>query len=1502
MRTVDAAITAAELQPARKDRYSLIVEDNLLRFAAWTTQTNALLDTAIPQTYNLDAYAGTCVAWRTTDGKGWFWYLSPGTAASWALSTGCQIDGAGAATQFHCMRYGLYYALNYKIVAPLHNGSGIQLYQGAVKDEVEPATTFGPLFGPAFVETSAKVTRVEAVCIPVTGTMVVAVGTHDFTNGFSTIQFWVVTAGATTKLDTIIQMPLTEAYGGHWYSNAKYAALISAVYNSTTGAVWVFANAHSGGKAVYFSIINGIESQILPVVPLDPVYGSVTFRAATVCAIGGLYYLTGRISYAWADGTATAFDCYLTSSDCSLWSIGERNYYLHNSDSMGSLVVVAGSPAYIYYGGNLIVSRALATPIQGYNTSTKQLDVTAKTQQWGLSQGTNAPDKLSVTLINHDGSLTSSLVKRGALLRLKAGQDATLSDIGVYDLDTPETGVTPTGHTPMRIGARDAGSKAITRHNLPIDLDFWGQDVITSQLENTDGLVIKTNEKDVLTADPLAPPSDALASEYDVVLRPATFDPTTTGLHSKALNNPFVAYADSVDSKDALIKATVTMPDTGDLYALPAFGFVFGGNDTQFNLVAIPKNASWKAKAKPRVLKSALTVFDPVANTGGFNLESRYTGLWDSDGGAPIITTDIEAGGSTHYTTNTAFTHGAGETRDYALLLSGRRMMLYHKLHGYAAATLASRAGYTLILDYLCDDNALMYPAGKTRPGFVVSTDTWADKAAFAHAAYQDVEVGLTAAIDYASAAYYATSAVPAGGTGYTKTNTANYTLYNGGSVAAVDLRNYLYVGQNIRVNGVFRTISSFVTNAGSYNTIVTNSDAGSITNAVIYIRSGDYWAQASSAATLTSIGADSLWLDPKPVRAITTMTGYAAFMGNDPAALVYTPRWVDSDGVTHLLLDGAWDGTNPKTTPSAWKMVLHHNVIGKWRASVDKGLATSGRMLVGNEIVRYLETSITLWRENLANPGYANTQWLTYIPTYYAMPKTQTTPSTTIENFTVGGTDDLSGIPDAAGLLCEITGRSGGGTTNTLPIVYVVSAGATGGRGHVVIDTLPAGPILSSDFVIVSGRGQLGTAKTTHPSDAAVCYYPAPITATSAIDSLVTVSRFDVYSGRRASVEDAIAYLCAMAGMRAPSFRNYMTGSYATAAYPLTLTTTPQALPVAANVADFVLDCYVHIGTGGKLQIDFRSADGVNAYYRLVLKETATGKVTIGLQAIGSAITAGGLDTLKWLEYAEVPLSASVINATNADNAHVKLSAQNNLVNVEINGAPAWTFNLDHYTHTDGTSYKINGAFGILVSYSAAYAGNACAFRVIELWNEVKSITAQMGANTSSLLSTLMKKYYIRSRVTQSGGIEFTQFTTRDAAGTLQQQLKAHNKNADDARVTGHLQVTGKQPGAYMDTAYIAQDGYSFGMASNNDLQTVQEAKTDAALRVAEAEQFALQETVQATARIADQPEDTKVITYAPGGDAPAQAAVTSIITSIDWSTSPGGLLMANYKLRGES
>jgi hypothetical protein len=218
----------------------------------------------------------------------------------------------------------------------------------------------------------------------------------------------------------------------------------------------------------------------------------------------------------------------------------------------------------------------------------------------------------------------------------------------------------------------------------------------------------------------------------------------------------------------------------------------------------------------------------------------------------------------------------------------------------------------------------------------------------------------------------------------------------------------------------------------------------------------------------------------------------------------------------------------------------------------------------------------------------------------------------------------------------------------------------------------------------------------------------------------------------------------------------------------------------------------------------------------------------------------------------------------------------------VEINGKHVMTFDLDEMTHTDGTSYKRLTPGDILLSYASAVAGNSASIRLLELWAEHKSLMLLMGVSTSGAIKKLCDRWAIRSRATQTGGLEFSSFTSRDDAGTLQKSLQTHAHTGDDGHDVTMVMVTGEQSGMYIDAANMAAEGFAFKTSSNSDAATVQESNEAAQSVARESVEFATQETVNTTARTAAEVEDKVTLTYAPGGDAPAFASADFVITAL--------------------
>jgi hypothetical protein len=1498
-RTVDANIStwedAGDLNPTE----TLIVRREVLSFAAFTSQANATLETDVPQTFavrNGGTYA--YVAYRKTDGTSRLQVITLATAANWALSGGAQVS----ANTVLVMRNGVFTDASnatwlYTAVA---SGSQVQLRRQQINAiTADPPTislsNYGPVFGPQLTNTSTLVRRVEAIC-PTDGGIAVAIGTHDFANDLSTIQFWYLPDASTAlQLDTLIQADLSETYST-WYAAATWATYISAIYDSTAKAVRVIANGHPSGKSMQFSITAGVETPLEAVAPVDPVYGATAFRASGVSKINGLFYLCGRLTQVLSDGTLSTYDCYLTSGDGRLWSVGERSSFLSRYDSAGTLCIdVAANPVKIYYGGNLIVYVADATPVQGYNTSTQQLTLTSKLiPNYSNDFVTGGPHRFTLQLRNEDGALTDHVLLTGiGVMYLSAGQWGTNSLIGAYGIDKPDTGNTNESRDVIKISARDVASCAITGHNVPLAVDWWGQDAWSSDLADDDGLVIKTRTADILTLD-AATATKADLSEHDATLG-------SSGLQYKGLNNPLISYIDMVDTPDVLMKATLLFPDTGSTYALPTFAFLFNADDAGFfNGLAIPKVNAWGSKTKPRIVKSNLKAYDEARDSGGFNFESRYQGLWASnnydsgDAEKKYLQALLEL--PSHYNTETAYTHPAGATRDYAFRVSGRRVQLYWKAHDYAAATCAANAGYTLICEYLFGDDARLYPAGRTRPAFGVSVDALALKQAYAQAAYAAKELTLTSAASYENASHYTTSGIPPGVDhfgGANAENTAMVAVDAGGFDLNIDLRNYFYPGQVIYIDaGVgFATIGYLDNHGGSiYNWVHFTQAYHATTGSYhFYLRAGTYWAQASSATASKTISGATIWTDPGAKKTYMPLIGWGAFVGNDPASLVYDDGWVRSDGVTHYRLDKGWDPTNPIALPNDWKLELYQNVLGLWRISTAYGIDPAMvHIMIEKELARIAETSYYPFGDTLGDGTNLKTrtaQWVTYIPTYYAYPNAQGSPSQTVYNRVVGGEDDFADIPNAAGLLFEVSARSGTEEAD-VPQVYVTGNGASAGRGYVTIDTLPAGPILASDFVTLSGRGALKTTKATHPSTAVVAVAPIPITATAAPASYVTLSRLGCFAGARRTLEDGLKRLCALAGVRVTHFRNLMTGAYAKTPYPLTITTTVQTLPLVTSLADFVLELNAHLDASAWLRIDFRTKTGSAAYYRLALRQATTGCITAGLQTISTDITADG-SGLRWFEYTPpVRISGQNLNAAAADTVALRISVVGGKVSVDANGQHVWDFDPESYVHTDGTSYDVRGAYSVGLSYSATVSGNSATVRVPELWDAMPEVAMNAGANTSAKILKLCSDYQVTSKATSDGGLEFTRFIVRDTGRTLRKAIRTHTHSRDDSQPVGYVLATGNNvTGAYINTDYIAEQGFRAAVIDNTAWETTQQASAAAQLESRKSIESAREETVAFGARMSDEVEDLVPLTYAPGGDAPAQAEINVVITELHWT-----------------
>jgi len=1488
--TLSSDTTSAEAIADQRASIRVTLSDEILRWSEFTIQSTGTLDTNVPQTY-LGNVTAPFFYWtgRHTNGKAYVGSLNMQTVAHWALPlapsggvAAYQLDGSGAAASYKAMRYGLMNVSGAaEVYVCVHDGSGIQLRHGSVDSVMGDfgdagIADCGSVFGPAFSNTSSLVRRVEAICPTSDGSIIVAVGSHDFDNGFSTIQFWWVepTCGDAHQLDAIIYADLTDTYTT-WYGCAKWATYISAVYDLSSHAVRVVANGHPDGQAVTFAVSRGVCTAVRPIIPVDPRYGDTTFRPASISVINELMLLTGRYVYHQADGSTLAFDCFLTSLNGITWSFGERNFAIATSGSRGTILADdSASPVMLYYGGNGTAQIAEATPQYGYNSDTKQLAV-VPLPGWDLTQGVNAPNTLTFSVIDPDGTLfDSALLTRGTVVYLKAGLWSTFDDIAAFTIDAPAEHITfDKGREAVKMTARDLGNKSLARHILPLALDYRGLDTLSSDMADLTGLVLQTPTSDTheLKATDTAQP--------DLTTIDHVFG--DSGLQDKALNNPLITFADLAEEATWVQTVTVETPDTGDTTALPAVALLWGGTDDGFLGYIIPRASSWAStKVRPRVVTSNLKPFDGTTGQGPYQFPAGSQGLWVSnnydsgDSALKYLQATLEA--PDHYGSEGDFSQSAGEVRDYCLQRSGRRLQLFSRVHDYALATVATRV-WTPISSYTFTDDARMEPAERTRLGLAVNTDTWSKTTVFTHAAYADQELGLTSAVSYLVSSQFTTPGMPPGVHHFAwQSGDGHYleAFTSLGGAVHIDLRTYYYPGQVLweTTTGVARTIVAITTDGTYYNVLhldntITNG------NRSFNIASGYDWAQASSSQGTTTVWGDTLWLDPHPIKATKLLTGWGVFIANNPTDILFDDGWIDSDGVNHYRLDKGWDiSTNPIAAPNSWKLMLHHNVVGKFRAS-DENIPSSGRMRIEHENVRYRESSYQSRPDTLGDGVTTKTApvaYVTDIPTYYAIPQTQGAPDTTVKNYTTGTfpttQDDLGHITDAAGMLFEATGRSAGSASSDVPNVYVTGNGNDAGdsnRGYVTIDTLPATGITVKDMVIVSGRGQLGTKKTTHASDAAVCFWPQPISATELADSLVTVSHYGASSGLYRSVEDAIRYLCVLAGVRNVITRNCMTGAYATDPVTLTLTTSPQDLPLVAEMQDFDLRMNAHITSAARLYIDIRGI------YRLSIAEDggALGSLNIGLLDYTNTfgITADGSGD-RWISKVhDAYVSPIELCPAASDTVALRVSVVDESIIVRVNGVNAWTFDLS-VMHTDdgATDYSVVQPGPISLSYSASVADNSNQAWVPELWMPIRPIVQGAGGSTASTLRTLMDRYHVRARMQPGGALEFAQFLVRDAAGTTAQGLPlVHEPTSDDSQPATHVSVIGSQSGQYLNTALLASEGYSYKSVSVEGITSVGQAQVEAQLISRESAEFARQATLEGVAKLAHQPEDGLTVAY---------------------------------------
>lgn len=1435
--TVDPLITAAQLLgsvvPVRKITFA----DNLLR---WTDLTSPGIGTilgTVPQTYLFGSSLGQAFGtWRKTGSWSYITRFSPATASDWGLqvNTPIEIENAGLRRS---MRTGLWetgtsvYAYNV-----LHDGSGIQCIRALLSSGTTtyPSPTWsnvGPVFGPARADTSTQVVRVEAVC-PTDYGQIVAVGTHNFTLGRSMIQFYWITPGSRViRLDVVIQLPLTEAYSSST-ATAHHCTFISAVYNASTNQILIVANSHVSGKSVIFGVTDGICTSPVPVVQVDPDLGGTSFMANQIFYRSPFYHIVGQYSSIDDLGTTT-YDALLRSKDGVHWSFGERNLIIRTGErSNGSLIYVPTAERF-YFGGNSFAAWALVPPEYGVNQASLEVVATNKIIDATLTKGSSAADKLEAKLDNFDGALDEhSLIKQGSVAKLELGWDATLVTYGYYGVDVFTGSVSTAGRSGIRSTMRDLASRMIVEYQAPLEMEWTGAENFWTDLSTWKGLIAKTD-----------------AADLDIRLD------STNHLRHSGLNDPLVVLADTYDYPDGIGKATVTFANTAEAHHLSSFMFIIGcASDGSFTGIIIPKTGSWKTKTAPKVIESNLAPLDTEAETGGYLFESGWQGIWDSfnyDAGDPVkkyLNMVKEAPSS--YILNTAWSAAAGTTYDFVYTRLGNRVQLHKKVRDLSVGGCTANAVYQEILDYEFRNDTIANPTGRRRPGFGGGTDVWARKDVYQNAAYGRKELAITSARNYQDTWILL-------GTAQVHSELDHIVSFGGFDSSDV------YVGEWIRSqfpSGIRTWRIGTIDGSGIYaEGSVDLGNAGDVgLTGNIYIKTDEYWGEATSNRSSRTATGGEFWLDPITGKTIYPMVGRASFIGNDPADAIVTSRHVESDGVTHRLLDGSpntptpsgtnagWDTTNPITVPNAWKMIFSHGGICKSWLS-DDGLPTSGLLrITAKEIVRYVQKTYQTNKD--AFDAALETKKLTMIPTYYTTPAVQTVVSSTITNARRDGHDvgdDLGAIPDAAGMLVEISSRGGEQGAPEVPVLHVVSNGYNGSSvGQIVIDQTLQTKLTEEDYLIITGNRQFGTEGGPHASDAVVSYYPSTL-ANGLVDHFLKVHSYGYYAGLNMNVKEAVKHLCSVAGMHDYTFRNMMASPNTLTGVTLNLTAVDQTIPSVDQLADFCLEGRIHlpgnnlvagaVSGARRLMISFRN------YYTLTIEQyTSQTEFTAGRYGsirICLGPSAGDVIDLPdgydgaWFEGIIRKFTAESLAGTVSGSGSdftvtdvpsrmydFKLVANGSIISFELAGQLLYTFNLDDLVHTDGTSYKRLTPGPLLVRYSATVTSATGTFRVSELDQNIERVSLGLGNNPASEIGMLIKKRQISYRPITTGGLHFSQMVVRDDAGAFPDNVFVHDWSMGDQDVPGHVISLGKARSQHLDMAWIRKQGYSVAII-NSDL-----------------------------------------------------------------------------------
>jgi hypothetical protein len=1016
MKNIDPLITAAELGAVQIPRFRFTLEDSLIRFSTKSSGLSSeLFNTSIPLTVEtLSSSQNHAWAAFSINGFSRIKYLRIDTVADWNLSN---VGATTVQATSQCQRLGLF-----------NDGANVYLYYpdiNTVNDffqikrvslttqtsnpvSIASATNYGPQvpFVYEYIDSAPSQSSeyhfnaIRAI-MPVASGLIVMTGDHNYEKQKIFFTFYYVNASGYRKLATTftgdIDQPLSTTSDAPMYSQA-------CAYEEG-GVIYVYFNTNQNERTAYFTINNGIESEIGLVIPIDKEDTDQNFACSSISKINNIYLLTGRLTFKNSDDTTVGFDTYLTSSDLKNWSVGEFNSFISTNDAKGKIVY---SNNYLYYLGNLYWARAVPNrEIAPAATTIPSYDITDRVTRFTLSQTLNEADSFSFNLNNQDSYFNSGGPSSSSTLYAEAGQGNVLSQIGIYSVDAKDQAYSAEGIQLREVSGRDIAIKKLNDWQSPIDMWLEGATQFRSDMTVSDGLIVKSEDID-------------------------KFGSFTAGSNFKftGLNTPYMMLFDAPYSESSIIKTSVYITDYDDPYHLSSVGFMLGAyedEDKNFNslMLLVPRE---RGGATPYTTKSTLRKLnlttidtsDPEKVNTGLKYEQFISSLWRQNADEIPITTSTAA----TYEHVSDFRIPKATQTDLMVRLNGREIQLYSKERVRSGAGWAQGAEWLLKTVVQTPETENLYPQQNSYAGLVVSTDVSASKDWFAQGKYGDMVVQLSVADSYdtpgSQGPWIRNLQCDQGEACNHSGNRAGSTLTSY-IIEGLENLEHLAVGMKIMIHGVSYFTGWYITTieeiyagegririalnmppgylqytsgsqwtpdsggayqqpedynynvpggfqppaqSGTWSPLYSYQTIYNYEIQIFGLGNQTHFAEVSSQSKPVEINNSSTYVNAETgaTKKAILLEGRGALVTSDSTAM--SIRHFDSDGIFHRLKSGntetggsytPFDVTSPTVNTSKWKFIMYH---GKFFDGTPNSLGckTNGYVIVEDEVIRYIE------------------------------------------------------------------------------------------------------------------------------------------------------------------------------------------------------------------------------------------------------------------------------------------------------------------------------------------------------------------------------------------------------------------------------------------------------------------------------------------------------------------------------------------------------------------